>query len=77
MIKCLREKWLGCKIENTMFELDCISKFYLKNLDFICLPTNDEQVLRLILISLVCADVSARVSLVWKEAGIPAEKPRV
>lgn len=36
-------------------------------LDFIYLTTIDEQVL----ISFVCADVSARVSVVWKKAWIP------
>lgn len=37
----------------------------------------DKQVLQRILISLVGMDVSASRALVWREAGVPGENPRV
>lgn len=48
-----------------------------KPLDFIQLTTIDKLVLQLILISFVCTDVRARGPLMWEEAGLPEENPRV
>lgn len=48
-----------------------------KTLDFIQLTTIDKLVLQLILISFVCMDVRARGPLMWEEAGLPEENPRV
>lgn len=41
------------------------------NLIFIYTTTINKQVLHLILISLLVTDVSARVSLIWEEGGVP------
>lgn len=41
------------------------------NLIFIYTITINKQVLHLILISLLVTDVSARVSLIWEEGGVP------
>lgn len=41
------------------------------NLIFIYTTTINKQVLHLILISLLVTDVSARVSLIWEERGVP------
>ena len=48
-----------------------------KKLNFIYFTTINKQVLQLILISLVGTDVNTRGSLVWEEAGVPGENPRV
>lgn len=41
------------------------------NLIFIYTTTINKQVLHLILISLLVTDVSARMSLIWEEGGVP------
>lgn len=67
---------LVCYFQVVIQDLNCVINMVKSELDFI-FTTIDKLFLKLILVSFVGMDVSAKGSLMWEEAIVPKEKPQV
>lgn len=69
---------LVCYFQVVIQDLNCVINMVKSELDFIFTTIDKLHVfLKLILISFVGMDVSAKGSLMWEEAIVPKEKPQV